>query len=161
MLKRVALSIAVVAVVVGAVTPFAGAQSHKPKKHSVNVAITIVSVSQTGSPPVSGTSVDAGRATGTYGLSAVVQSVTYGTPAVGSFKATGTLFTRHGALNYTLTGSGKPNTDGSVSFTGSGKVAGGTDKFAGARGKFTFTGSTPSVSENPPRSFQVRGTVRY
>ena len=163
MLKRAALLLAAVAVAAVGASPVAGAATgHAAKKHSVDIAVELATLSSKGNPPADGSTVGAGRTTGTYGLGAVVQTTTYG-PQAGTFQGTGRFFTRHGSETYTLTGTGTANPDGSVSFSGHGRVTGGTAVFRHAHGRFHFTGTSPSVTtgQGTVVTFQVRGAIRY
>ena len=64
-------------------------------------------------------------------------------PITGEFQGTFRAFYTKGTLKATLSGSGGPAPGGGISFTGSGQITKGTGKFKGAKGKFTFTGSSP------------------
>jgi len=63
-----------------------------------------------------------------------------------TFTAKGTLFYRAGTLRYTLHGTATGNSDGSLTFIGSGTFTGGTGHYSGAHGSFTFTGTKPANS---------------
>src|SRR5947209_8111229 len=131
MLRRAAIVIAVLALAVGGATAGAATKS-KAKNHSVSATVQSAAVSSTGSPPVTGTSVDAGTATGSLGSGAVVQHTTYATPSVGHIASTGTGFWVSGTVKFSLTGSGTLDAQGNATFSGTGKFTGGTGRFKGA-----------------------------
>jgi hypothetical protein len=157
MLKRVVCVLAALAALV-AVSPVAGAaaKKHKAKNHSVTATVKNVSVEQTGNPPLSGTSTNAGLVTSSLGNGAITGTTTYAAP---NFSSTETVFLAHGTFKGTLKGTGTLNPDGSISFSGTGKVTGGTDSYKGAKGSVTFTGSEPKNSN--VATFNVTGKVKY
>ena len=56
-------------------------------------------------------------------------------------------------------GSGSVAPGGSISVTGSGQITKGTGKYKGAKGKFTFEGTTPANST--VTTFTVTGSIKY
>ena len=155
MLKRLSVLLLAVAVVCGSAVADA-ATKHKAKSHSINGSATIAMITTTGSPPVNGSSVDAGLVNNSQGAGAVRLTTTYAAP---NFNASGTAFYVAGSLKVTLKGSGAPQPDGSLTFSGTGKVTGGTGSYKGAKGSFTFTGSAPGLGK--PATFHLTGSAKY
>ena len=54
---------------------------------------------------------------------------------------------------------GQPNPDGSTSFSGTGKVTGGTGIYKGATGKLSFSGTEPKGSTVATQ--HVTGHIKY
>jgi hypothetical protein len=84
-----------------------------------------------------------GRSTIT-GTTAAVQGRLYGIAGTVKFETTETL---------------QPQPDGSINFTGSGKITGGTGRYAGASGRATFNGTLPPGGN--VITLKVRGKIRY
>jgi hypothetical protein len=148
---------ALAALCVGAVfaTPASAARD------STDGTVTIVGLSAQGNPPIEGSNRVAGEVKGDLGTGAYLGTNTFGPPGqfTGKFRA----FFKRGTLKGTLSGTGSANPDGSLSFQGSGSYTGGSGRYKGAEGSFTFTGSQPAdtTSDSEPAVFQVDGTVRY
>ena len=134
------------------------AQAAKSKVYRADGTVTQASLSSTGNPPATGTSTTAGIVTGKLGRGAITGKTTFG-PAP-KFTATFRAFFNRGSIKGTLSGTGSQNPDGSISFAGTGKFTGGTGRYKGARGSFSFTGRTQSATVTTS-TFQVRGAVRY
>ena len=147
-----ALGVVIVAAVVAvAVAPASAPKASKTKP--INAKVTLAQLSASGN-----TSKDAGEYVGTPGVrSAVLQeSVMSGL----SGTATGTVFSRVGKWKYEATFTAAVEPGGSVSFTGSGTVTGGTGRYDDASGHFTFTGTADSPSATVA-TFQTTGTIRF
>ena len=146
---------------------FAGA-ARKPRTHRCSFDLTglfsQVKVNS-GSPPVNGSDTDGAIIDGKFcgktqhGAARLTSTYTSTSPTSSSFTGKVTSFGPRGSLKGTATGSGSINSDGSVSFSGSGKIRGGTGAYKGARGSFTFTGSIPPGSDIATQ--HITGRVRY
>ena len=116
-----------------------------------------------GYPAPGGTAVVAGTwTTNLYGSGALVDRVRItGHPNATTFTFRGTEvgFVALGTLKDTFTGTATVQPDGSQKLVTSGRFTGGTGPYRGARGSFTFTGSTaPGSSVVNGRS---SGTISY
>ncbi|MBV9414670.1 MAG: hypothetical protein JO363_06800, partial [Solirubrobacterales bacterium] len=58
-----------------------------------------------------------------------------------------------------FSGTGPLNPSGTSSFTGKGKVTGGTGLYKGATGSFTASGAKPSGTS--PSALTFKGTLKY
>lgn len=156
--KRLSALIAVAVVALAAATVASGRSSGRTHTLNVTIKQATISVSGTPGPPVNGSEVAAGTVTGARNLGAgsVVQHVTFTSPSV--FTAKFTVFYAHGTFKGTDSGSAIVNEQGSATFSGTGKVTGGTGTLRGARGSFTFTGSSPSGST--VATFKITGKYR-
>jgi len=130
-------------------------------RDSTDATVTIVAISSEGDPPVSGSNRVAGEVRGDLGRGAYVGTNSFGPP--GEFEGRFRAFFKKGTLKGRLSGTGTANPDGSVSFSGSGEYTGGTGRYKGADGSFTFEGTQPpdTTSDSEPSVFEVDGTVRY
>lgn len=93
------------------------------------------------------------------GVESISDKVTAVTSTTVTFVGTITIYTRHGIINSTITIKIKPAPSGGATGSGTGNITGGTGRYAGAHGAFTFTGaesanSTVFVSH-------ATGTVSY
>jgi hypothetical protein len=99
-----------------------------------------------GYPGVGGTAVLSGPLTQHPGGSgAEVDHVTILSQSGSTFtsKATGVDYFAHGSERFSFNTTITVQSDGSLKLVGQGKVLGGTDRYAGLRGQFTFTGGAP------------------
>jgi hypothetical protein len=161
MFKRVGVALVAVALV-GGISALPSIA--KPKKHNCAVDVTVLLAQvkvNSGSPPASGTSTNAGtvdgKICGKAFHGAVRALTTYPTP--GTFKVKVVTF---GPLGSTLSqgsGTGTVNADGSISISGSTHTIGGTGNTKGATGSNTFTGTQPKNSSVVTE--HVVGTLNY
>ena len=113
-----------------------------------------------GNPPINGTSLSAAAIDGKlcgesfHGAARLVRS-NVGSQISGTFTYFGPL----GSFRGTFSGTGPLNPHGTSSFTGKGKVTGGTGIYKGARGSFTATGAKPSGTS--PSALTFKGKVKY
>jgi hypothetical protein len=133
----------------------ASAATTTPKNHSANGTLQVVTISSQGTPPNT-TSTGAGIVKDALGSGAIVGTTTF---SGATFTTKFRVFLVPGTLKGILSGSATANADGSATFTGTGKVTGGTGRYKGATGKFTFTGSVPANSN--VATFQVKGSAKY
>lgn len=126
-------------------------------KYSLDETVTLAVLESTGSPPVSGTSHYAGTVEGDLGSGAIVGDNVFG--PVPNFQGTLRVFYKKGSLKGKLAGSGAPNPDGSISFSGTGKIKKGTGKYKGAKGNFSFSGT--QAADSIITTFEVLGSVKY
>lgn len=122
-----------------------------PKKHkrSLNMTALVATLKNlSGTPPLSGSSLDGGTLDGKLCHKAfhgaVRQVIKY--PSAGKLTSRAVGFGPKGSLKAKLSGTGKPNPDGSTSFSGSGEITGGTGIYKGATGTVSFTGTVPKGS---------------
>jgi hypothetical protein len=130
-------------------------------RDSTDGTVTIVGLSQEGDPPFSGSNRVAGEVRGDLGRGAYLGTNTFGPP--GEFQGKFRAFFKKGTLKGTLSGTGTLEPDGTARFSGSGTYTGGSGRYKGATGSFTFEGSQPpdTTPNSEPAVFQVDGTVRY
>ena len=130
-------------------------------RDSTDGTVTIVGLSQEGDPPFSGSNRVAGEVKGDLGRGAYLGTNTFGPP--GEFQGKFRAFFKKGTLKGRLSGTGTLTSDGTAVFEGSGEYTGGTGRYKGAEGSFTFEGSQPpdTTSDSEPAVFQVDGRVRY
>jgi hypothetical protein len=127
-------------------------------RYNIDSTVVLNTIGATGNPPISGSGQDyAGSINGALGSGAVLGHNDF--PTTGEFQGTFRAFYKKGTLKATLSGSGGPAPGGGISFTGSGQITKGTGKFKGAKGKFTFTGSSPPSSTIT--TFEIDGSVKY
>jgi hypothetical protein len=129
-----------------------------PKSHNFNATVQIVTITTSGAPgpPVNGSDTFAGPVASNLGNGAVTGGTTYAAP---NFTSKFRVWAANGSYKGTLTGAGQLNPDGSASFSGTGKVKGGTGKFRHVKGSFTFSGSQPKDSS--VSTFNVKGKLKY
>jgi hypothetical protein len=151
-MKKILCVLVVLGVTAIAATPAQAA------KHEINATVVIGNIGSTGSPPVSGSADYAGSVTGFQGTGAILGHNDFG-PTVGEFQGTNKVFYNKGTLKGTLQGTGGPNTEGGLTFTGTGQFTKGTGKYKGAKGSYTFEGTTPANST--VTTFTVTGSVKY
>jgi hypothetical protein len=160
MLKRL-LSVVVLGVaVVSAASIATGATQHHATKHSLNGRVKLTNLENKGNPPAPGSSqTTAGRVATPQGSGAIIGTIKYGVAA--SFTGTQKAFFDLGAFKLNIKGTGTPNSDGSVSFKGSGRVVGGTGRYGGAHGSFTLSGKVHQFGPGGVVTFIVKGSVVY
>jgi hypothetical protein len=163
LIAAVAMVVALLALVVSGATLAEAATSHK-----FTATIQQAEISQTGGVPSAGsTATVAATFDSTLGANrAEVTHVSFtgptAAPATFGFNAKETAFVANGSLTLTLQGGTLAiQSDGSVKFAGTGKITGGTDRYKGAKGSFTFTGTSPSGSPGHVDTFQYTGTITY
>jgi hypothetical protein len=160
MLKRLLYIVALGAAVVSVASITTAATRHRATKHSLNGRVKLTNLENKGNPPAPGSSqTTAGRVATPQGSGAIIGTINYGVAA--SFTGTQKAFFDLGAFELKVKGTGKPNTDGSITFTGSGRVVGGTGGYRGAHGHFTLTGRVRQFGPGGVVTFQVRGSVVY
>jgi hypothetical protein len=162
MRKLVLPVVAVLAVAVGGPALAGAAKAHKKHKCSFDVTGLFAAVKvNSGNPPLSGSDSDAGQLDGKlchkplHGASRQVNN--YPTP--GKFTSKGVSFGPRGSLKASFTGTGTLNADGSTSFSGSGKITGGTGIYKGATGTLSFTGS--AAKDSTVATQHVTGKLKY
>lgn len=124
-----------------------------------DATVRLATISSKGTPPAPGSSsTSAGTVSrGALGRGAITSKLTFGENL--SFTGSTRSFFAAGTVAGTLKGSAKGNPDGSVTFSGSGTFTGGTGRFRGAKGKFSFTGTLPSGAQ--VTTLQVKGSIKY
>ena len=75
------------------------------------------------------------------------------------FASTGTIYDGKGTIRVAFTNTVTPQPDGSATFAGEGRFTGGTRRYRGARGRFTFS-ATSAANENFIVA-RFSGTIRY
>lgn len=115
-----------------------------------------------GNPPLSGTAQDVntvdGKICGKVVHGAGRDVTTYTAPGV--FSGKGVSFGPNGSTRNTFEGTGTVMPNGDITFSGSGTITGGTGRFKGASGSFTFTGSQEADSNGVSTQHLV-GTITY
>ena len=115
-----------------------------------------------GSPPANGSELDAGVVDGTLCSKpfhgAFRQVTTF--PQAGKLHSTGVVFGPLGSLSSVADGTGSANPNGSVAYSGSAKITGGSGAYKGASGSYKFTGQLASLSATTA-TIHVVGTVSY
>lgn len=146
------------------VVPALAGAAKTPKKHKCSLNITgLVTTVKTlsGTPPLSGASLDAGTVDGKLChkkfSGAVRQVIKY--PSAGKLTSRAVGFGPTGSIKTKLSGTGKLNPDGSTSFSGSGKITGGTGIYKGATGKLSFSGTEPKGSTVATQ--HLTGKIKY
>jgi hypothetical protein len=118
-----------------------------------------------GFPAVGGTQINAGTlTTAAFGRGEKAQVNTVkvtGQPTATTFTFTlrGTDFFAAGTQRWTARGTGAIQPDGSLTATGRGRYLGGTGRYRGARGTFTFSANQPAGSTIV--TARSRGTIRF
>ena len=147
-----------------AIPTFAGASGGTKKHHcsfNLNALIARTKVIS-GSPPASGSEQQAGTVDGKqcgkkyHGALRDVTSY----PKAGTLHSKQISFAPLGSAKSTDDGTGTVNEDGSVDFSGTGKITGGTGAYKGATGSYTFTGHADSVNSTVA-SFHAKGHLNY
>ena len=77
----------------------------------------------------------------------------------GQVSFTAVAYYRGGTIRVSGTNTPTAQPDGSVTFSGSGTIEGGTRRFRGATGSFTLTGSQPSGGT--VQTYELDGRIRY
>ena len=114
-----------------------------------------------GMPPANGSDKDAATLDGKFcgkrfrGAARSVNKY----PTLGTVTSKGRSFGPSGSVKYKLSGTGTLNSDGSISFSGSGKVRGGTARYKLAKGSFSFSGTQPAGST--VASLRIKGKIKY
>jgi hypothetical protein len=162
-MRRLVLPVLAILALAVVIPAFAGA-AKTPKKHkcSINMTAVVATLKNlSGNPPLSGSSLDGGTLDGKLChkkfSGAVRQVIKY--PSVGTLTSRAVGFGPKGSFRAKLSGTGKLNPDGSTSFSGSGKITGGTGIYKGATGKFSFTGTAPKGSTVATQ--HVKGKIKY
>jgi hypothetical protein len=148
-MRRLCIGIAVV--VVGVLLVPGVADSAAKKKHKVDVSVKAAVVGTSGN-----SNIVAGTLSGPpAGAGAVVYR---STPSGSDVAARYTAFYKRGTLRGTSLLTATPQPDGSVSFSGTLQIKGGTGRYRGAKGKdLKVTGTLA----NNVITFHITGSVRY
>lgn len=157
-MKRVAL-VAVFACAALAVPQGASAQQKKTRAVDATMKIAIFEQSE-------GANHFAGRITGKpLGTAAVLGVATVtNTPTGLITESQPTLYYKRGTLRIKATDVVEFQPDGSITFTGTSEILGGTGRYRGATGRGTFNGALPpgsSVTVGTVVTFHLGGTIRY
>ena len=150
MSKRFLVALLALGLVVAGSTSVAFAKKHKK---TVKLTAEIAQVSPSGASPI----IDAGTVSGTFGAGAVIlRSTVTGT----TITSKGKVWYDKGTITSTATVNAAVQPDGSITYTGTGRITGGTGKFKHAKGKFTITGTSPP---NDPghATLQTSGPLTY
>jgi hypothetical protein len=125
------------------------AQAKTSHHYTSTIMLAPVATAQ-GYPAVGGIAVNAGTwATSLWGDGAVVDQIMItGQPAPGTFafQGTETGFVALGTFRDKFTGTATVNPDGTQTVVSKGRITGGTGAYRGAKGSFTFSGSTAAGS---------------
>jgi hypothetical protein len=148
MYRRLAL---VVVACLALALPTGALAAKKKKSHKISLTVAAAVVGQTG-----GNNIVAGTLSGTL-KGAVIYSVK--SAGGNNLNVPFTAFTAKGTLKGTGTVAFTQNPDGSVTYTGNGKVTGGTSGYKGAKGTFTVTGGV--AANDAVIHLTLNGTVRY
>lgn len=155
MSRRAIISAAAVVAMVG--PAWAGATTaHQARAHSVKLTERLFQYSSTGSPPASGTNSYAGTSDGHIGATSVHGTVrgTNAYPGGSTFTGKNTIFDPAGSIRISF----KASLGAGGDVSASGKFTGGTGRYRGARGTFTFT-ATPQGGSTYLRI--LKGTISY
>lgn len=145
MFRRMAPLTAVCMLMTVAVTGVgASAASTTRHKCSFDLVVKFAPVTiYSGTPPISGKALYSATSDGTVcgrAFHGAARSVnTY--PSVGHFTSKVINFGAQGSLSGPAAGTGAPQPDGSIAFSGKGKVTSGTGIYGRATGSYTFTGT--------------------
>ena len=143
--KPIGLMVLLVIVVAAAMAPtLASAKGKKAHKYSSTVQSATLSTAN-GYPLPGGSAVTAGTVkTNTFGSGALVDRITITgqpSPTVFEFKGKETDFFAAGSMKNTFTGTATVQPDGSQVLEVEGTVTGGTARYKGASGHYSFTGT--------------------
>lgn len=162
-MRRLASVVAAAALAAGGVVPALAGAAGAPNKHKCSFTLTALAARVeviSGNPPISGTSLSAATIDGKlcgksfHGAARLVRT------NVGSqISATFTDFGPLGSFRGTFSGTGPLNPNGTSSFTGKGRVTGGTGLYKGVTGSFTVSGAKPSGTS--PSALIFKGTLKY
>lgn len=161
MLKRVGAVAVVVALAAGGSAAPGAAQR---KKHTCKIDLTALIATvkvNSGNPPIDGADTFAGSVDGKFcgkAFHGALRGVNTFT-APGKFNTKIVTFSPRGTTKSVGSGSGTLNPDGSVSFSGSAKVVGGTGLTKGATGSYKFDG-TQAKDSNVAVQHAV-GSINY
>ncbi|TMK41827.1 MAG: hypothetical protein E6G56_03680 [Actinobacteria bacterium] len=164
MLKPIASIVALLALAVFGV-PLAQAKTrHKSSAHKVTALVQEAEISQTGSVPAAGSTVtNAGtNKSNVGGNGANVDHLTVTGPVAGGkigFTGKGTAFFAHGSVSGKIQGTATPQPDGTINYAGTTTITAGTDRYKGAKGKITFTGTSPGLGK--VTTIHQTGTITY
>ena len=154
MMKRsLALVALLAAVVVGATVAHAGGKKQKVK-------VTDTAQTRTLMPGPGGNGV---ISTGTiedkkYGTGALIVTIESAAPGTTTSDYTATVFYKRGSVSGKGAATATPQSDGSISYTGTFTITRGTGAFKGAKGKATLTGSSPA-NDTQFTTLTLTGTV--
>jgi hypothetical protein len=160
--KRTALPASLVAL--AAVAGLAVSPAHAKSLHHYTSVIRSTAVSTaSGYPAPGGTAVLTGTwDTKLFGAGAIVDHVQITgqpNPTTFEFKGTEVCFAPNGTIRDAFTGTAVVQADGSQKLSTKGSFTGGTGAYKGAKGRFTFTGSTAPGSQIVVA--RSSGTVTY
>ena len=147
-----------------AATTYMTGASAAPSQRSckINVTGSFVTVAVlSGNPPLSGSSEDVNTVDGKIcgkGVHGAGRDVTTYT-APGVFNGKGVSFGPNGSTRNTFEGTGTLMPNGDIAFSGAGRITGGTGRFKGASGSFTFTGTQQAGSSVSTQ--HLVGTIKY
>ncbi len=153
--------------------PFAQAAGHaahppggRATRHTLHATIREVDI-RTGAVPSAGSTATAAAtvASAPGGPGAQVTHLKFtgptGAPATFGFTGNATAFFDHGSISFTFKGTLAIGQSGSLRFAGQGKINGGTDRYAGATGRITFSGTAPNAAPGHVDTFRYIGTIAY
>ena len=142
--------VGVLALVLVAVVSWSPASARTTVRAKLTVELAAVSMS-------GNRTVEAGTVTGTFGDGAIILHNT-----ISGLKAnsTGTLWYTKGTIDVKAAVEAAMRPDGSLVFSGKGRVTGGTGKFSSGRGRLTVRGSIPP-NDTVHSTFTIAGTLTY
>jgi hypothetical protein len=156
--RRIALAISLIGLAIAAPLAHAG-----PTSHHIKLTIHSFTTSSSTSNDTPGTrQMGVGLVSGTpigQGVSTLADKVTTASQAGIKFKGDFTIYTVNGNLSATITINVKPNATGGATGSGAGTFTGGTGRYRGAHGQFTFTGS--QTASAPDFTVHLSGTAKY
>ena len=158
-MRRIVVLLAALVALVACASTLAAAKT----KHHVTATVLSVDVAHTGTPPMAGSTVtNAALVQATPGGNGAATAHLVFSGLSGNafgFTGTQTAFLAHGSISATLKGTGTVQANGSLVFSGTATTTGGTDSYKGAKGKLSFTGSSPGV--NQVVTLKFTGTLTY
>jgi hypothetical protein len=155
------------AATLGATVAAGGAIAQAAARHHVSQTVKLLTISQSSTYPNPGsTATDVGTFSGSLGRGAIIQkTVITGHPTLTTytFKGTSTGFFAHGTTRSAFTGTATAQANGDLTVSGHGHYTGGTGRYVGARGKWSFSGTAPPPAPGKPTPLvgHVTGTIRY
>lgn len=156
--RRTALAVPLIILAVAA--PFALAT---PTSHPIKLTIHSFTTSSSSSTDAPGTrQTGVGLVSGTpigQGVSTLADKVTAASQAGITFKGHITIYTVNGNLSATITINVTPTASGGATGSGTGTFTGGTGRYKGTHGSFTFTGSQSPTA--PDFTVHLTGTAKY
>jgi hypothetical protein len=159
--RRIAIAALLLATAVAAplVTPVAQAA---PASHTLKLTIHSFTTGYAGKPETPGSrQTGVGIVTGSplgQGVSTLADKVTAASPAGIKFSGAIAIYTVNGGLSGTIKLTVVPNSTG-ANGSGSGTFTGGTGRYKGAHGTFTFTGS--QTGSQPDFTVHLTGSATY